>query len=440
MDQTAKELEIISHFNVSESRLLDTGQALFPLRKKAIDLFATKGFPTKKDEEWRYTDISPLSNTAVRFQSGPCGLPSKNALTLTDGMRLEIVLFNGIPCPTLLRTPGLEQGVILQGLKEALKNNSAKALPHIGRFESFRENVFTHLNTGFFLDGAFIYVPKGVKIKEPISILHVSDSSNATSNEIATTSARVLIVLEEGASAEVVESFVGDQARSYFTNSVTEISLAKKASLSYVKVQIESAAAFHIGNIKVYQEEESDLTSTAFSLGASLSRTDINVLLNAERCSASLFGLYLGSKEQLVDNHTTIDHAKPNCKSWEIYKGILSGKSKAVFNGKILVRKDAQKTDAKQTSKNLLLSKDAEVNAKPELQIFADDVKCTHGATVGQLDEQSLFYLRSRGIPESEAKAMLTVAFAEDVLLTVKSELIKNTIRNLLNDALKKLG
>jgi Fe-S cluster assembly protein SufD len=291
------------------------------------------------------------------------------------------------------------------------------------------ETGFTALNTAFLFDGLYLHVPSGVEIAEPIVLVYVADRSAAET----VIQPRNLIVLEERAAAKVVEFYVSNDGGSYLTNAVTEVVLGKRARLEHDKVQFESLSAFHMAVTHVAQSKESVYRSNNFALGGKLVRNELTSAMNDERCECTLNGLSLGTGEQLIDNHTTIDHAKPNCNSWEVYKAVLAGRARGVFNGKIFVRKDAQKTDAKQTNKTLLLSDEATIDTKPQLEIFADDVKCTHGATVGQLDEQQVFYLRSRGIGADDARDILTFAFADEVVGHVSIEAVRDRLEQIIH-------
>jgi Fe-S cluster assembly protein SufD len=283
------------------------------------------------------------------------------------------------------------------------------------------------MNTSFLAEGARVEIPNGAALAEPLEIVFITSSAN---DKPALLTPRVLIVVGKNATATVIERYVGEGT--YFTNAVTEIALAEGARLDHVKIQQESSyagtKAYHIANTQIVQAAKSTFTTHYLALGGSLVRNEVRVRFDGEHAEATVNGLYLGSGKQHLDNFTVIDHAKPNCASHELYKGILDERSHGVFNGKILVRKDAQKTDAKQTNKVLLLSDDATINTKPQLEIFADDVKCTHGATIGQLDAVQLFYLQSRGIPLDQARRVLTFAFANDVVQRIKIEAIREEL------------
>jgi Fe-S cluster assembly protein SufD len=291
---------------------------------------------------------------------------------------------------------------------------------YLGQLADFGTKAFTALNTALAFDRAYVYIPDSVILDEPIQLLFLSSTSPGA--DPVMTSARALIVAGDRSQSRIVETYVGAPGSRYFTNAVTEIVAGENSVVDHYKVQEESLEAFHIASMHVHAARSANFSSHSFSLGGRLVRNDASALLDGEGAECTLNGLYLADGERLVDNHTTIDHAKAHCPSHEIYKGILGGKARAVFNGKIIVRQDAQKTDAKQTNRALLLSDNASINTKPQLEIFADDVKCTHGAAIGQLDEDAIFYLRARGLTYFEARDMLINAFAGDILNRVKIE------------------
>jgi Fe-S cluster assembly protein SufD len=396
------------------------------LRRDAIDRFAALGFPTAKDEAWRFTPLQPLIGRD--FEPGPiiaeCQLPNADGATEcavsfpiphTAG---TFLLFENGQRPILCkRSASLPRGVLVCGLADALAQRPDLVEPHLARHADFHAQAFTALNTAFLHDGAFVYVPDGVAVDEPICLVF---SSKATA-KLTAWHRRCLIVAGAGSRAQIVESYDGADG-AYFTNAVTEVVVGERAVLEHYRLQKESKTAFHIAAVAIHQEFGSRLTSYHIGQGGALARTDLNVRLDAEECECTLNGLYLADGDRLIDNHTRIDHAKPRCVSHELYKGILSARARAVFNGAIHVHPDAQKTDAKQTSQTLLLSDDAVIDAKPELEIYADDVKCTHGAAIGQLDDEALFYLRTRGIDSDDARRLLTYAFANEVIGRVHIE------------------
>jgi Fe-S cluster assembly protein SufD len=404
------------------------------VRREAIRRFAQNGFPTTQQEEWRFTNISPI--TKVEFQ--PILRYELRGITrdelkeyFLDGA-IHAVFVNGMFSSELSDIGTLSQGVVIGSLAETLKNHPEKVQPYIARLVKGEENAFTALNTAFVWDGGFISVSRGIVIDRPIQFLFIaSDHEQAYA-----TQPRNLIVLEDKSLCKVVETYVGLAQNTYLTNTVTEIVLGENSHLEHDKLQIENMNAFHIGTTQLQMNAASRYTSNAISLGGSLVRNNITAVFNAEGSECTLNGLTLITGTQIIDNHTAIDHAKPHCNSHELYKAILDGESKGVFNGKIFVRKDAQKTDAKQTNKTLLLSDNATINAKPQLEIFADDVKCTHGATIGQLDDEQLFYLRSRGIDLAAARDILTFAFAGDVINRITIEPLREQVEKMIHDRL----
>jgi Fe-S cluster assembly protein SufD len=339
---------------------------LAELRKRAAELFEARGFPTTREEEWRFTNVAPIAKGHF-----PTVVPSVNG----------------------------------HSLRSAYERDPGQIEEHLGQYASY-ENPFVALNTANFEDGAFFHVPANTVLEEPLWV-------DFTAVPERTVHARNLIVVGAGSQARIVERYTG--RGQYFTNAVTEIVIGENATVEHIKLEEESPDAFHVATIQVHQSRNSNFKSHNISLGGLLVRNDVNAVLSTG-CESTLNGLYLVNGRQHVDNHTALDHAAPHAASHELYKGILDGASSAVFNGKIFVRKDAQKTDAKQTNKNLVLSENSTINTKPELQILADDVRCTHGATVGQLDEEALFYLRARGISKTDARDLLIYAFARDVI------------------------
>jgi Fe-S cluster assembly protein SufD len=392
-----------------------------PLQRAAQSRFAELGFPTRVDEEWRFTDVRPIAEIAF-------GSPrtSPDARDAVDGFAFEgvpqIVFVNGRYAPELSTIGSLPAGAKVMPLSEALRDCAALLEPHLGRYAEFERQPFVALNTAMFDEGAFVYLPRGVAIDEPIHLLYVATESNTASHP------RTLIVAEENSRATLVESYAGTDGVLYLTNAVTEVALADGAVVDHYKLQRESDSAFHIAQMNVRLKRSSTFSSHSITFGGAITRNDVIALLAAEHIECTLNGLYLGDGRRLVDNHTTIDHAMPNCNSHEVYKGILDDRSRGVFNGKIFVRQDAQKTDAKQTNRTLLLSDDAQINTKPQLEIFADDVKCTHGATVGQLNADQLFYLRTRGMPLADARALLVYAFASDIVSRIKVEPVREAL------------
>ena len=427
-----------SSFELFEKSLNgSTTSPVHGLRREAIARFSELGFPTTKNEEWRFTNVSPI----VKESFAPVFAHVEPGVTSDDVVRFS---FGGLECSrlvfinghfakglsTLVRTP---LGMIIGSIAAVLRTDSHLANQHLGRYARFVDNAFTALNTAFLQDGAFVYVPDNQIVEEPIHLVFISTGTRPA----IVSHPRILVVAGKQSRLSIVESYVSLDESRYLTNAVTEIVLGDGAVVEHDKLQLESSAAFHVGTIHVYQNQKSNYTSNSISLGGALVRNNVTSVLNAEGCECTLNGLSLATGQQLVDNHTTIDHAKPNCVSHELYKAILDGKSRGVFNGRIFVRKDAQKTDAKQTNRTLLLSDDAMIDTKPQLEIFADDVKCTHGAAVGQLDEEQVFYLRSRGLGLAEARDILTFAFASDVISRVHIDPLREQLDGMIQSRLR---
>ena len=393
------------------------------LRDRAATKFSALGFPTVRDEEWRFTNISPIAN--AEFVTAANGHAARLSETVVSGVLYSdapyrIVVVDGRFRPELSHVQELGQGVRVGSLATAVTEQADLVQRYLGQLAEFGTKAFSALNTALAVDGAYLHIPDGVVLDRPIQLLFVAtvpESSTPTMSHV-----RSLIVAGDRSQARIVETYAGPTGASYFTNAVTEIFVGEGAVVDHYKVQQESLEAFHVASMHVHAGRSANFSSHSFSLGGQIVRNDVVAVLDGEGAEVTLNGLYLADGNRLVDNHTSIDHAKPHCPSHEIYKGILGGKARAVFNGKIVVRQDAQKTDAKQTNRALLLSDDASINTKPQLEIFADDVKCTHGAAIGQLDEDAIFYLRARGLTYFEARDMLIHAFAGDILDRVKIE------------------
>ncbi len=410
----------LSHFQGLESAMERRGRPLeLAARKAAIRRFAELGFPTTKDEEWKYTNVAPIARTPFRPASPgePHGVIEEKLEPVTFGILkcTQLVFVNGHYSPRLSWRRSLPEGVRVTSLAEVQRDDPG-SLQALGRQARIDSQAFTALNTAFFQDGAFVDLPPGTVLGEPIHLLFLS---SAPAEPIASFP-RNLILLGERSQATIIESYAALDGGQTFTDAVTEIVLRPEAALDHYKLQREGESAFHVARTEVLQERAANLSSTNFDLGGGLVRNDTNTTFAGEGGELALNGLYMLARKQHVDNHTRIDHAAPSCTSHELYKGILDGSSRGIFNGKIFVRKEAQKTVARQTNKNLLLSKEAFVDSTPGLMILADDVKCNHGSTIGQLSEDALFYMRSRGIDEPTARNLLTFAFAGEMINRVK--------------------
>jgi Fe-S cluster assembly protein SufD len=428
----------LSNFEALEKSLNgESSSDIHTIRKLAMKTFSMLGFPTTRNEEWKYTDVSALAKIAFRpsIISQAINLLKNDIEPFTFGNlnAHRLVFVNGYFSPALSSVGIMQQGVELGSLAVAIRSNNTNVKTHLTQYADYESNAFTALSTAFVQDGGFVVVPNGIAVEIPIHLLFIS--TNQPSEFVA--HPRNLILVGKNSQAAIIESHVSMAKNIYFTNTVSEIVLGENANLEYDKLLLENDRAFHIGTTRVELERSSNFISNAIMLGGSLVRNNVVAVLNGEGAECTLNGLYLGTGTQHIDNHTVIDHAKPNCPSHELYKGILSGKSRGVFNGKIKVRKDAQKTDAKQTNKNLILSDEASIDTKPQLEIYANDVKCTHGATIGQLEDEQIFYLRSRGVDFDSARDMLIFAFASDVTDRIKIEPIRRFLQELIHDRLE---
>ena len=386
-----------------------------PLRRSAIDRFGALGFPTPKNEDWHFTSVAPLAERTFALaahEPAAVSAAAVDALTFGQPDWPALVFVNGRFSPALSRVSSLPAGVRVLDLAAAWRSEGALLRRHVGVVADFRDAAFTALNTAFMHDGAVVLIAPDTVADRPIHLIHLATAGL----DGRMTHPRTLVVAGHHARATVIERYAALDDAAYFTNAVTEVVLEDGATLSHLKIQEEGARAYHVGTVQARQARDSHFQSFSFATGAALSRTNIYTVLGGEGSGATLHGLYIVDGTQHVDHQTRIEHASPNTFSREVYKGVLDGASHGVFNGKVYVRPEAQKTDGKQENNNLLLSERARVDTKPQLEIFADDVKCTHGATVGRLDETSLFYMKSRGIPSAMARDLLTYAFAAAVI------------------------
>ncbi len=410
---------------------------LAPVRQAGLASFAALGFPQLSDEDWRFTNVAPIASLPFTLarEAAVNGAESKlidaSVFAKLPGQRLVFV--NGFFSAKLSDVKSVAGGVRIENLAAALAKDSALIEKHLGRYAHAAGNAFAALNQAFFTDGAFIFVPPGVAVAEPVQLIYIS-SAKQTGETIVP---RNLVIAGANSQLTVVESYLNTANVAYFTNVVTEIIAGDHARVEHVKLQDEAAAAYHIATIAGEFGRASNVTVHSFALGAKLSRTNIRTKLAGEGLECILNGLYLTRGEQLADHHMIVEHAQPHCASHEYFNGILDDKSKGVFHGRIYVHPIAQKTDAKQTNKNLLLSDDASADTKPQLEIYADDVKCTHGATIGQLNAESIFYLRARGIGADTARQMLIHAFAGEIIERIKCEPARAVIDKLVWDRLE---
>jgi Fe-S cluster assembly protein SufD len=406
------------------------------LRQTAIEKVKVTDFPTTRQEEWKYTDLSELRQldfpviSPGKKKYAQAGQIKPHFFNSTDYYRL--VFSDGVFRPEL-STPLSKSGLVITPFGGLEANQLSAVTPYLGRQVSLEQNYFAALNTALFQDGAWIFIPAGMIVDRPIEIVHFSTRQN----EAYLTCPRNLIFAGEDSQARIIENYCADIDALYFTDAVTEIILSAGAVVEHFRLQNDSRRSFHIAATQVWQQKNSNYISHSFSFGAKLNRHNLYSNLAEEGVECTLNGLYIGEQDQHIDNHTAIDHASPNGRSHELYKGVLDDQSHGVFNGKIFVRPAAQKTNALQSNNCILLSDDATIDTKPQLEIFADDVKCTHGATVGQLNEEAYFYMRSRGIAEQKARSLLIYAFASEVIDRISFEPVREKVTGLFREKLK---
>ena len=388
------------------------------LRADAFSEFEKLGFPTTKNEEWKYVNLKPITDIAFKAS---CIVNNSVSSLFNDALVSKItanflVFVNGTFVKELSSIIETDKTIIIGSIANERKNHQTIFKKHFGKYAQVQGQALTALNTALLSDGAFVYVPKGKTVQHPVVIFNITDSS--TINVLS--QPRNLIVAEEQTNITLIETYHAIGANAAFTNAVTEVYAGKAAHVEHYKIQQQVGESYQNNFTQIYQEADTNINHVTLTLDGTMVRNNLHFNMMGENCNSLLYGLYIVDGKNFVDNHTRVDHAKPHGFSDEKYKGILKDKATAVFNGKIMVHLDAQKTNAYQRNQNILLSDDATVNTKPQLEIFADDVKCTHGATIGELDEEPLFYLRSRGIPENVARKLLLNAFADDIAERIK--------------------
>jgi len=388
-----------------------------------------------RDEDWKYTNAAPITRAAFvpSFGAAPVLNGELKKFTVEEARDSQLVFVNGLFQRENSSITNLPAGVFIGSIAEAIAQPQYEALLRSHFETGDQANGFTNLNTAFFVDGAFVLIPRGVEIKSPIHLLFISKPAK---DQATASFPRVYIIAEEHSSATIVESYFGASKAQYFTNAVVDVTAKAGARINHYRVQRESTDAFHVAKTTATTERDASYETTNINLGGLLSRHDVAVTFKEQGSHCAVDGLYLIGADQHSDTHSVIDHATAHCTSRQLYKGVLDGKSHAVFNGKVFVRHDAQQTDAQQTNKNLLLSEEARIDTKPQLEIFADDVKCTHGAAIGQLNEDEVFYLESRGINPGLARNMLTYGFAEEVIEKIKIESIKTDLNKAVMSSL----
>jgi len=437
---SARASEPIEAYRKDFARQPAAPEWLQSLRTQGMARFEALGFPSTKNEDWHFTSVAPIaertfraamtSKKGVSSEGSTAGMVARADLTrFTFGQPAwhTLVFVNGEFSEDLSSYAGLGEKVRVNSLANAIRSGIGRPERHLGKIAAFDNHAFTALNTAFIGDGAFVEIQADAVVEQPIHLLFVSEGQGE-----AISHPRNLIVAAANSRASIIESYFSVRDSSYFTNAVTEISLGQGARIDHYKIQRESEKSFHVGTTQIRQARDSQLHSFSLAVGGLLARTNIYTSLDGDAATCTLNGLYLTDGVQHIDNQTSIEHIAPNCPSHEIYKGVLDGRSHGVFNGKVYVHPEAQKTDGKQSNNNLLLSPTARVDTKPQLEIFADDVKCTHGATVGRLDELAMFYLNSRGIGPETARTLLTYAFAADVLETIELEALRKELEKMV--------
>jgi len=410
------------------------------IRERGMSRSEALGFPTTKNEDWHFTSVASIaerpfsvaqvSSSGVSSEGSTAGMVARADLARFSFEQPQwhtLVFVNGEFAQDLSSYAGLGNAVRVSSLARAVRSGTGRPDRHLGKIAAFEQQFFTALNTAFIRDGAFIEIQPDAVVAEPIHLVFVSEGYGESVSH-----PRNLIVAARHSRAVVIESYVSIRDSVYLTNAVTEIAVGEGARLDHYKIQRESVKAFHVGTTQVRQSRDSQFHSFSFAVGGALARTNIYTALDGEGATCTLNGLYLADGTQHIDNQTSIEHIAPNCPSHEVYKGVLGGRSHGVFNGKVYVHPEAQKTDGKQSNNNLLLSPTARIDTKPQLEIFADDVKCTHGATVGRLDDTALFYLSSRGIGPERARTLLTYAFAADVLEKIELEPLRKELEEMV--------
>jgi len=433
MDNLTTKEYFLAEFKANEEKMNgEASSAFHNVRKKAISKFDELGFPTVKNEDWKYTDINRILK--VDFTKG-----SKIQLTkeniekfLIKGLDENIIVFvNGVYAPELSFTVKQDKGITIESLGNIIKNSPEKILQYLGKYAE-NDNGFTALNTAFASEGTVIIIPDNTAVKGHIHIVNLIGENGR--NIIV--QPRNLVVTGKNSRVNIIESYHSLSDEANLVNAVTEVLTGENSFAEIYRLQQENDRSFHINRTQALQAASSTFTHYSVTLGGALTRNDTNVKLDDSNCTGNLYGLYLTEGSQHVDNHTLIDHAKPHCQSNEMYKGVLNDNSRGVFNGKVFVREDAQKTNAYQSNKAILLSSAAILDTKPQLEIFADDVKCSHGAAIGQLDDEAVFYLRSRGIGEELAKRVLIRAFANDIFETIENDIFHEHLNHLVFEKL----
>ncbi len=427
MSQTAAE-RFLEQYRTFESN--GAGQSpewIKKLRADAVRRFEETGFPTTRDEEWRFTSVKPIFEKEFALTGQPDREFDDNFI---DPNAFRVAVINGKFSSENSVLEGLPEGVTVMSLAHASASHPDLVSRYLGKQAATGGNAFSSLSSAFLRDGVFVHVAAGVEVGKPIEILFAAVEEGVVEHP------RVLVVAEPNARLQLVENFVGDEGSRYLRNCVSEIFVEEGAGVELCRLQRESKSAYHTATTHVKQERSSKFDATLVVLGSLIARHDLTYVLDGEGAEGTLRGLYLLDGKQHVDHNTVIDHAMPNCQSKEFLNGVLDGESHAVFTGRIVVREDAQKTDSKQSNNNVLLSESARVDSQPQLEIYADDVRCTHGATLGPLNEDSVLYLRTRGISEVEARRMLTYGFGVEIIDAIGIDGVRESLNQMVRDRL----
>ncbi len=417
----------IEVFNeLKKSKFRSDPSWLKELRSEAIKEFSKIGFPSPKDEDWRFTNLAPIIRSSFHVADKPCevsitNLNSISSLFINDLNQIRLVFVDGSFIPQLSFLEKISDGVAIKPIRQAIEENEDIVADNIGKFAEIKGQTFTALNTAFFEDGLFIYIPRLKMLDTPIYAVYVSTREKPK----YMTNLRNLIVAEESTQLTVIEHYVSLSDEIHFSNIVTEISSGCNSNVEHYKLEMEGLKSFNISTLRVQQQRDSSIRSHSVLLGGSLVRNNIHPVLEGEGCYSFINGLYMASDKQHLDNFMKVEHVGPHCDSRQFYNGVLDGSSKGVFHGRIVVHENAAKTDAKQTNRNLLLSNRAQIDTKPQLEIYNQDVKCTHGATIGQLDRDAIFYMQSRGISKQNAENIMLKAFANQSISSMKVDSLK---------------
>jgi Fe-S cluster assembly protein SufD len=410
------------------------------LREDGFARFAETGFPTVRDEDWRFTNLSVIAQTPFRLIREVRSLPSQSDIAPyhVAGAACQLVFVDGRLTPELSSFGRLPDRVTIANLAAEIARHPAAVEAHLGRYLNIQRDAFSALNTAFIEDGAYVHIPKSVVLEGPVHLLFISLAHDAPT----VSHPRNLIVAEENSQASIVEDYVslGRSGEKALCNTATELVAGDHSVISHYMIEREHGQAFNVSTLRIQQGRAADVSSHSVLIGGALVRNNVHPVLAGEGSECLINGLFIGNGRQHLDNYMLVEHASPHCGSRQFYNGILDGHAHGVFHGRIIVHKDAQKTDAKQTNRNLLLSDTAQIDTKPQLEIYADDVKCTHGATIGQIEENALFYLRSRGIDETSARRLLLGAFAGECFDRMKEGPARKHVENLVREDLRRIA